>query len=246
MGIQTDPGSGPIADDEHCTNGSTRVERKWFPGASGQAASGSRYYHNAMNEPRSIPDWRPLALTIAGLTAAYAIAYRLMPMDMRGYFLWPFGAWAMYCGARLTTRVAIPVVLGGFLLSEIVLYKGSYIPPNYLYYLCLGVSMLIGRVFLVRSQAVWRIVLGGFASYAFFFLASNFASWLEPAREYYRPYSLETLLLCYREGLEFLRYFPGHIVGLGDVLPGLFLFGAHAVLAKLYFPAERVVAETAQ
>lgn len=213
---------------------------------TGEAASGPRYYHILMTESRPNPDWRPLALTLAGLTAAYAIAYRLMPFDMRGYFLWPFGAWAMYCGARLTTRVAVPIVIGGFFLSDLILYQGSYIPPNYLYYLCLGVSMLIGRTLLTRSQSVWRIVLGGTASYAFFFLTTNFASWLEPARDYYRPYTLSTLMLCYREGLEFLRYMPGHIVGLGDVLPGLLLFGTHAYLAKLYFPAERVVTETAR
>jgi hypothetical protein len=106
--------------------------------------------------------------------------------------------------------------------------------------------MLIGRALLTRSQAAWRIVAGGLVSYSFFFLSTNFTSWLEPAREYYRPYSFGTLMLCYREGLEFLRYMPGHLFGLGDVLPGLILFGAHGYLAKQYFPAERVVAETAQ
>ncbi|HEX3147161.1 MAG TPA: hypothetical protein VHR66_03710, partial [Gemmataceae bacterium] len=76
-----------------------------------------------MTDPRPNSDWRPLALTIAGLTFAYALAYRLMPFDMRGYFLWPFGAWAMYCGARLTLRVALPLVLGGFFLSDVILYQ---------------------------------------------------------------------------------------------------------------------------
>ena len=198
-----------------------------------------------MTDSRPTSDWRPLALTLAGLTAAYAVAYRLMPFDMRGYFLWPWGALAMYAGARLTARVALPLVLGMFLMSEWVLYQG-HIPPNYIYYVCLGASMLIGRGLLAHSQSVWRIIAGGLMSYALFFLASNFVAWLEPAREYYRPYTLDSLLLAYREGLEFLRYQPGHLVGLGDVLPSLLLFGAHAYLAKAYFPAERVVPEAAR
>src|SRR5215213_4285059 len=106
----------------------------------------------SMTDPRPTPDWRPLALTLAGMTAAYAVVYRLMPFDMRGYFLWPFGAWA--------------------------LYSGSHIPPNYVFYLCLGASVLIGRALLRRTQNPVPVVTGALASYAFFFLVSNFAAWL--------------------------------------------------------------------
>ena len=197
-----------------------------------------------MTDPRPTPDWRPLALTLAILTAAYAIAYRLMPFDMRGYFLWPFGAWAMYSGARLTTRVAVPFVLGVFALSDVILYQGSHIPPNYVFYACLGASVLIGRGLLSRTQAPWRVAGGAIASYAFFFLVSNFAAWLEPALPEYSPRTLGTLLLAYEKGLEFLRMQPGHIVG--DLVFSLALFGAHAYLAKAYFQAERVVVEVAQ
>jgi hypothetical protein len=197
-----------------------------------------------MTDPRPTPDWRPLALTLAGLTAAYAVAYRLMPFDMRAYFLWPFGAWALYCGARLTARVAVPFVLGGFFLSDVILYMGSHIPPNYVFYLCLGASLLIGRGLLARSQAVWRVVAGGLGSYAFFFLASNFAAWLEPALPEYTPHTLGTLLLAYEKGLEFVRMQPGQVVG--DLVFSLALFGAHAYLARAYFPAEQVVPEGAR
>lgn len=199
-----------------------------------------------MTDRRPTPDWRPLALTLASLTAAYAVAYRLMPYDQSAYLLWPFGAWAMYAGARLTTRTAVPLVFGGFFLSDIILNVRGHVPPNYLFYLCLGVSLLIGRALLVRSQAIWRIVAGGLASYVFFFLVTNVAAWLEPALPEYSPHTVGTLLLALEKGLEFLRYRPGHVLSLGDVLPSLVLFGAHGYLAKVYFPAERVVTEAAR
>lgn len=197
-----------------------------------------------MSEPRTQPDWRPLALTLAGLTAAYAVAYRLMPFDMRGYFLWPFGAWALYCGARLSPRAALALTFGTFALSDGLLYVGSQIEPNWIFYVCLGASVLAGRWLLGRSQAPWRVVAGSVGSYAFFFLLSNFAAWLGAAREYYRPHTLQSLLQAYGEGLAFLRMQPGQLVG--DLVVGLGLFGAHAYLAKAYFPAERVAPEAAR
>jgi hypothetical protein len=197
-----------------------------------------------MTDPRPTPDWRPLALTLFGLTAAYAVVYRLMPFEMRGYFLWPFGAWALYSGARLTTRVAVPLTLGVFFLSDAILYFGSHIPPNYVFYLCLGMSVLIGRALLRRTQNPVPIVGGALASYAFFFLVTNFAAWLEPALPEYSPRSLETLLLAYEKGLEFVRMQPGHLIG--DLVLSLGLFGSHAYLARAYFPAERVAMEGAR
>ncbi len=199
-----------------------------------------------MTDSRTTPDWRPLALTLAGLTAAYAVAYRLMPYDQSAYLLWPFGALAMYAGARLTTRIAVPLVVGVFFLSDALLYVRGHTPPNYLFYLCLGVSMLLGRALLARSQAAWRIVAGGLASYVFYFLVTNTGAWLESALPEYGPHTFATWTLAMEKGLEFLRYYPGHVVGCGDVLPNLVLFGAHAYLAKAYFPAERVVAEAAR
>jgi len=191
-----------------------------------------------MTESRPTSDWRPLALTLAGLTAAYAVAYRLMPFEMRGYFLWPFGAWAVYSGARLTTRVAVPLVIGGFFLSDVIISRGWNVQPNYIFYLCLGVSLLIGRGLLAHSQAIWRVVTGGVGSYVFYFLVSNFVAWLEPALPEYSPHTFGTLLLAYERALEFLRMQPGQIFG--DLVFSLGLFGAHAYLAKAYFPAERV------
>jgi hypothetical protein len=200
-------------------------------------------YDVRMTDPRPITDWRPLAIMLTGLAAAYAIAYRLMPYDQSAWMLWPFGAWAMYAGARLPVRIALPLVVGGFMLSDLLLQLRSPIPPNYLFYLCLGVSLLIGRGLLFHSQAIWRVIVGGIGSYVFFFLATNIAAWAETALPEYSPHTLTTLLLALENGLAFLRYRPGHLIGLGDVLPALALFGAHAYLARAYFPAEQVAVE---
>jgi hypothetical protein len=163
---------------------------------------------------------------------------------MRGYFPWPFFAWALYSGARLTPRVAVPLTLGVFFLSDAVLYFGSHIPPNYVFYACLAASLVVGRAFLRRSQSPVWVVTGSLVSYAFFFLVTNFAAWAEPALPEYSPRSVQTLLLAYEKGLEFLRMQPGHLIG--DLVFGLGLFGAHAYLARAYFPAERVIAEPAR
>jgi hypothetical protein len=196
-----------------------------------------------MTDARST-DWRPLALSLAILTAGYAVLYRLVPFDMRGYLLFPFGAWALYSGARLSLRVALPLTLGVFVLTDLILYRAAHYSPNYIFYLCLIVSVLIGRGLLMRSQAPWRIFTGALGGYAFFFLVSNFAAWLEPARPYYSPHTFDSLLRAYAEGLEFLRMQPGHLIG--DLALSLGLFGLHAALAKAYFPAEQVVPETAR
>ena len=147
----------------------------------------------------------------------------------------------MYGGARLTTRVAVPLIFGVFVLTDLMLYQASAVPPNYIFYLYLGVSILLGRWLLARSESPWRIVAGSVGGYVLFFLVSNFAAWLEGARGYYQPHTFGTLMQAYAEGLEFLRMQPGQLdCGL---LFSFGLFGAHAVLARAYFPAERPVAE---
>ena len=197
-----------------------------------------------MPESRSTSDWRPLAIMLATIAAGYAIIYRLVPFDIRGYLLFPFGAWALYCGARLPLRIALPLTLGVFVLTDLILFRAAHYSPNYIFYVCLAVSVLIGYGLLRRSQHPLRIGAGAISGYEFFFLLSNFAAWLEPAREYYRPHTFGTLMRAYAEGVEFLRMQPGHLVG--DLVLSFGLFGLHAVLAKAYFPAEEVAVEGAR
>ena len=198
-----------------------------------------------MSDPtRSPADWRPLALTLAVLTAGYAVVYRLMPFDMRALAPWPFFAWAVYAGARLTPRVAIPLVFVVFGLTDVIRFVVHNDPPTHFFYPCLAVSMLLGWGLLRRSESYFGAAVTSVFGFALYFLVTNFAAWLEPARDYYRPYTFQTLLLAYREGLEFLRYVPGQLYG--DALFAVGLFAAHAYLAKAYFPAERVAAEGAR
>jgi hypothetical protein len=77
------------------------------------------------------------------------------------------------------------------------------------------------------------------AGYVLFFLITNAAAWLGNARAYYEPHTLATLLQAYGEGLEYLRYRPGEVFG-GPLCVGI-VFGAHALLARVYYPAERFV-----
>lgn len=191
-----------------------------------------------MTDPRPNPDWRPLALLLALVTAAYVVVYRLSPHDTKAYYLWPFGAFALYSGARLTARVAFPLTLVVFALTDLILYRVEHKSPNYVFYILLAVSVLLGRGLLARSQAPWRIAAGSMLSYALFFLVSNGAAWLEGALPEYSPHTFDTLLLAYYNGLAFLRMQPGQLdFGL---LLSFGLFGAHAALAKAYFPAEQV------
>src|SRR5204862_4750010 len=110
----------------------SRFRGAWMQGGRGEGLRAvnrpSTYYHSPMTDPRPAADWRPLALTLAGLATAYAVAYRLMPFTTSGYLLWPFGAWAMYCGARLSARVAVPLVICVLALTDLVLYQRTHYP----------------------------------------------------------------------------------------------------------------------
>jgi hypothetical protein len=195
-----------------------------------------------MSDPtRSPTDWRPLALTLAAVTAAYAVVYRLMPFDLRAVAPWPFFAWAVYAGARLTPRVAVPLVLGVVGLTDVIRFVVHNDPPTHFFYPCLAVALFLGWGLLRRSDSLFGAAVTSVFGYAVYFVVTNFAAWLEPALPDYLPRSAGTLGLAYLKGLEFLRYVPGQLYG--DLLFGAGLFAAHAYLAKLYFPAERVAAE---
>src|SRR4051812_42070273 len=143
-----------------------------------------------MSDPtRPATDWRPLALTLATVTAAYVIVYRLMPFDLRAVAPWPFFAWAVYAGARLRLRVAVPLVLAVVGLTDLILYRVYHLPPPAWFYPCLGLSLALGWGLLRRSESLFGAAVTSVLGYAVYFLVTNFAAWLEPARDYYRPYT---------------------------------------------------------
>jgi hypothetical protein len=186
-------------------------------------------------------NWRPLTIAITATLIQFAVVYRFLPFDLKANFVpWPFAAWAIYAGARLGIVTSLATTLAVFGLTDLYMYKVSQYPPNAPFYICLIVYVLLGRVLLARSTSPWRVGLGTVAGYAAFFLITNFAAWLEPARPYYKPYSITSLLQAYGEGLEFIRMQPAQIIGAMG-LPFV-VFGVHATLARLSFPAERVEA----
>ncbi len=116
-------------------------------------------------------------------------------------------------------------------------------------YLCWMLFVLLGvsiRPALRRNWALGIASAGGASvvGYALFFLLTNAAAWLGDARPEYEPHTFATLMRAYQEGLEFLRHRPGQVFG-NPICVGL-VFGAHALLARMYFPAERFGMERAR
>jgi len=202
-----------------------------------------------MTDPRPNPDWRPRALTLAAATALYAVLYRFVPYDVQAYLLWPFGALALYTGARLRFWQALALVFAVQAVTDLTFYLVNQWPASKTTYLSFGLFVLIGvliRPLLRRGPAAAIAGIGGasIVGYAVFFLLTNTAAWLGNARPYYEPHTFTTLWQAYAEGLEFLRTRPGEFLG-NPVCVGL-VFGLHALLAPAYSPSECFVTEHAR
>jgi len=195
-----------------------------------------------MTETRSKSDWQPLAIGLALVTAAYAVAYRFVPYEVQAFLLWPFGALALYSGARLRLWQAVLIVFLVHAGTDLTFYAmNSWAIPKSKY-LSFGLFILLGVCARPLLRKHWLMAsLGLFSTsivgYALFFLITNTAAWLANSRQYYEPHTFETLLQAYKEGLEFLRFRPGEVFG-NPICVGL-VFGAHAILARTFFSAER-------
>jgi hypothetical protein len=202
-----------------------------------------------MTESRSNPDWRPLALGLVLVTALYAVLYRFIPYDKQAYCLWPFCALTLYSGARLRWWHALAVVFAVMGATDMTFYlKTGFAPARTTYATfaaLVGLGVLI-RPFLQRNRVIAILGVGASSviAYAIFFLATNTASWLGNALPEYSPHTFDTLMLSYRNGLEFIRSRPGEVFG-SPICVGL-VFGAHALLARAYFPAEKFGVEQAR
>ncbi|AWM40659.1 hypothetical protein GobsT_08130 [Gemmata obscuriglobus] len=194
-----------------------------------------------MNTPPTT--FKPMTLALAGaglaLTALLPLAFAQAPAEYRVWNASVIGALALFAAARLGLWQGLALTAVAIALKDLGLYLTTAwwepYPPSWLYFAGYALS---GWALLRRSPSVGRAVgvsLG--ASVAFFFV-SNFVSWLELALPYER--SLGGLLSSYAAGVPFYR---GTL--LGDVGFGALFFGAHAVLARAYFPAERVNAAPA-
>jgi hypothetical protein len=189
-------------------------------------------------QPSVSPYFKPMTLALAGI-AVLAAATAMLPTTVRPWNVAALGALALFAASRLR----LPLALGVFALALAVKELGVYLqfgydphPPTwpcYFAYLALGWALL-------RKTESPRWIGGtAFGASVVFFLVTNFISWLEQAYPY--PYSLEGLLDCYIAAIPFYR---GTLIG--DLCFSAALFGAHAVLSRVYFPAERVGAVPVQ
>jgi hypothetical protein len=196
----------------------------------GRGAGG---YHDSMTPTHR----RTLAITLALLTAVYAAAYRFMPLEFQRYALWPFGALALYAGARLSVGLSAVIVLGMMAATDAVIYWKMQFWPSPLTYVTFAIWILLGRALLKRSHSTERVVAGALIGPVMFFLVTNAGSWYGQIIPEYSPRTLATLLLSYENGLEFLRNQWGQMLA---PLLTVVVFKAHDVLARVWFPEEVV------
>jgi len=133
-------------------------------------------------------------MTTAVLLTLFGALSRLLPHPPNAVAL---GAVALYAGARLPRRLAFVVPLVALALSDLVLDWGTgraaLTPIRFTVYGSFGLTVLLGRIAAVKAGAL-RLVLLATGSAVFFFLATNFANWLQ--YDTY-PRTPAGLALCY-------------------------------------------------
>jgi Family of unknown function (DUF6580) len=179
----------------------------------------------------------------------YATAFRLVDDHYRLVNLAAVGALALFVGARLRSNwLTFVVPLAVLVASDWLLwwqheYDSIYHPLNSfaLNYACYVAYVLLGMT-LRQTESPWRIGLAALAGSVLFFLLSNGVAWLiqHPGNEtiplpFRYERSFAGLMTAYANGLPFFR---GTLAS--DLIFTGAVFGAHAVLARTVFPAERV------
>jgi hypothetical protein len=185
---------------------------------------------------------QPGVWLLIGLAALYATVFRLATDHhpwLANFAM--VGALALFAGARLRLPWACLVTLAVMAVSDAllywwrdfeVIYRPSYLSGVSLGYVSFLVYVLLGRA-LRHTGSPWRIGGLALAGSVQFFLISNFGAWLAQALPY--GYTFQGLVDCYVSALPFFR---GTLIG--DLVFTGVLFGAHALLSRTVFPAERV------
>jgi len=188
--------------------------------------------------------WRPLALSIGLVAIALAIVFRLpfLPRELRPWNLTPVGAMCLYAGARMRLLPAFLLPLLAMAITDAAIYLTQGYAPSAFSYASFGLYVLLGRGLLTHSESPLRICGAAAMGTVQFFLLTNFGAWFAGVIPEYDG-SFASLLLAYEKGLEFVREYPGGLIG--DIGFSLAFFGAHAALARAYFPAEQVQPATA-
>lgn len=177
-----------------------------------------------------------------GLLVLSASLYRAWPD--RPYGFAPQMAMALFGGAVIKDkRWAFILPLLSMLFSDL-LYQGLYMngltpikgfyTGQWLNYLLIAGITLFG--FLLKKINFLRVTAFSLTGSVLFFLASNFAVWLGGGG-FGRPKTFDGLMLCYYDGLAFLRDY-GVIKGfygnlfIGDLFFCAILFGTYYLVNK--------------
>lgn len=186
--------------------------------------------------PPTPPYFKPMTVVLAGAALALSAALPTFAALCPEYGVWNasvIGALALFAAARLGFWPGLAFTGVAIALKDVCLHFTTHwwepYPLSWVYF---AGYALIGWALLRNSTSVGRAVAAGLGSGLLFFLVSNYVSWREQAYPY--GYSLQGLLDCYAAAIPFYR---GTLVG--DVGFTAVLFGAHAVLSRAYFPAER-------
>jgi hypothetical protein len=192
------------------------------------------------------------ALLAFGLLVLAASLYRAWPDRPFGFA--PQMAMALFAGAAIKDkRWAFLLPLLSMLISDVVyqaLYlngvttiKGFYKGQGLNYLLISGITVF---GFLLKKINVLRVTLFSLAGSILFFLASNFVVWIGGGG-LGRPKTFEGLMLCYYDGLAFLRDY-GVIRGfygnlfIGDLFFCAVIFGSYYLLNKLVLQPKQQLA----
>lgn len=154
-----------------------------------------------------------IVLVIAGILG------RLAPHPWN---MTPLGGAALFAGATLPLRVAVPVPLATFVLSDLIIGLHPVVWATW--GACL-VGALLGRL-LRDKQGVLRIASLSVANSVVFFVVTNFAVWLQSGMY---PHTLSGLVACYVAAIPF---FQNSLVG--DLLWTGVFFGAWALAVRRF------------
>lgn len=195
---------------------------------------------NTMKPEKTFTWW------LAAAVALYAVLYRMVPYEAQAFLLWPFGALALYGGARLRWWQGLLLMLGVQAGVDMAFYliNGWEMPSST--YAAFAAFVLIGIAIRPLLSRTWtrQVAVATAASlvgYALFFAITNTAAWLENSQPYYSPHTLATWLRAMREGLEFIRYQPAQVFG--NPVAVAMVFAVHAFFAPSPVPAKRFEAE---
>lgn len=181
-----------------------------------------------------------------------ASLYRAWPD--RPYGFAPQMAMALFAGAMIKNKGwAFLLPLLSMLISDVlyqVLYVNGFTEIQGFYsgqwvnYLLISVVTLFG--FLLKKINVLRVAAFSISGSIIFFLLSNFAVWLGGGG-LGRPKTFDGLMLCYYDGLAFLRDhglikgFYGNLF-IGDLFFSAVLFGSFYLIGKNFIVPQQQLA----